>query len=85
RGLGKLLHRTATMAFCEGSVIDDAGRLCAHATGTFKFLKALPARDRALPRGDGKGAGSSGTPCHSGPARERPGARPEIRCLTDNR
>ncbi|MDN3922887.1 PaaI family thioesterase [Roseateles violae] len=48
RGLGKLLHRTATMAFCEGSVLDEQGRLCAHATGTFKFIKALPARDRAL-------------------------------------
>lgn len=48
RGLGKLLHRTATMAFCEGSVVDDAGRLCAHSTGTFKFLKALPGRGREL-------------------------------------
>jgi uncharacterized protein (TIGR00369 family) len=48
RGLGKLLHRTVTMAFCEASVIDDAGRLCAHATGTFKFIKALPGRDKTI-------------------------------------
>ncbi|MET0519396.1 MAG: PaaI family thioesterase [Burkholderiaceae bacterium] len=48
RGLGRLLHRTATMAFCEGSVLDEQGRLCAHATGTFKFLKALPGRDKAI-------------------------------------
>ena len=42
RALGTLLHRTTTMAFTEGSVFDDAGRLCAHATATFKFLRALP-------------------------------------------
>jgi uncharacterized protein (TIGR00369 family) len=39
---GKLLHRTATMAFTEGSVFDAAGKLCAHATGTFKFVPRLP-------------------------------------------
>lgn len=33
----RVLHVTLTMAFCEGSVHDAAGRLCAHATGTFKF------------------------------------------------
>lgn len=48
RGLGKLLHRTATMAFCEGSVLDDRGHLCAHATGTFKYLKALPGRGNVI-------------------------------------
>jgi uncharacterized protein (TIGR00369 family) len=42
RALGTLLHRTATMAFTEGRVLDDAGHLCAHATGTFKYLRALP-------------------------------------------
>jgi uncharacterized protein (TIGR00369 family) len=48
RALGKLLHRSATMAFCEGSVFDEQGRLCAHATATFKYLKALPGRGREL-------------------------------------
>ena len=38
---GKLLHGTKGMAFCEGSVHDDHGALCAHATGTFKFLRSL--------------------------------------------
>jgi uncharacterized protein (TIGR00369 family) len=38
---GKLLHGTASMAFCEGSVHDESGALCAHATGTFKLLRAL--------------------------------------------
>jgi uncharacterized protein (TIGR00369 family) len=42
RAVGKLLHRTSTLAFCEASVFDDGGRLCAHATGTFKYLRALP-------------------------------------------
>jgi uncharacterized protein (TIGR00369 family) len=42
----KLLHRTATLAFTEGSVFSRRANgglsdLCAHATGTFKFLKAL--------------------------------------------
>jgi len=39
---GRLLHRTATMAFTEGSIFDAAGQLCAHATGTFKFVPRLP-------------------------------------------
>ena len=44
---GRLLHRTATLAFCEGSVRAADGGLLAHATGTFKYLRALPkgARD----------------------------------------
>ncbi|MBE7418489.1 MAG: PaaI family thioesterase [Ideonella sp.] len=44
RALGQLLHRTATLAFCEASLYDGEGRLCAHATGTFKFVRALPSR-----------------------------------------
>lgn len=46
-GQGRLLHRTATLAFCEGSVRGADGGLLAHATGTFKYLRALPkgARD----------------------------------------
>jgi uncharacterized protein (TIGR00369 family) len=43
---GKLLHRSTTMAFCEASVIDDEGHLCAHATGTFKYLRKLPVKGR---------------------------------------
>jgi uncharacterized protein (TIGR00369 family) len=45
---GKLLHRTTTLAFCEGSVADEHGQLCAHATATFKYLRALPTRGRVL-------------------------------------
>ncbi|NMM79641.1 phenylacetic acid degradation protein [Acidovorax sp. SRB_14] len=36
---GRLLHRTASMAFVEGSVVDAEGRLCSHATGTFKYVR----------------------------------------------
>jgi uncharacterized protein (TIGR00369 family) len=39
---GKLLHRTATLAFTEASIFDAAGKLCCHATGTFKFVTRLP-------------------------------------------
>jgi uncharacterized protein (TIGR00369 family) len=40
---GKLIHRTATMAFTEASIYDEAGRVCASSTGTFKYVKRLPA------------------------------------------
>jgi uncharacterized protein (TIGR00369 family) len=47
---GRVLHRTPSMAFCEASVHDAAGQLDAHATGTFKALKALPAGGRRILR-----------------------------------
>ena len=37
-GQGRLMHRTRSMAFVEGSVFDASGQLCAHATGTFKYV-----------------------------------------------
>ena len=37
-GKGRLMHRTRSMAFVEGSVFDASGQLCAHATGTFKYV-----------------------------------------------
>jgi uncharacterized protein (TIGR00369 family) len=39
---GQLLHRTATMAFTEASILDASGKLCCHGTGTFKFVARLP-------------------------------------------
>jgi uncharacterized protein (TIGR00369 family) len=41
---GTLLHHTSTLAFCEASVRDDDNQLCAHATGTFKYMRRLPAK-----------------------------------------
>jgi len=38
---GTVLHVTAKIAFCEGTVRDATGAICAHATGTFKFVRAL--------------------------------------------
>ena len=38
---GKLIHRTATMAFTEASIFDAEGKICSHATGTFKYVKRL--------------------------------------------
>ena len=42
RAVGRVLRKGASMAFCEGSVFDDAGELVAHATGTFKLIHARP-------------------------------------------
>ena len=48
--IGKRLHRTASLAFCEASIVDGAGQIVAHATGTFKYLKGLPAGGRRIQR-----------------------------------
>lgn len=48
KGRGRVLHRSATMAFCEASILTASGTLCAHATGTFKYLRALPGQGRQL-------------------------------------
>lgn len=38
-GKGRLMHRTKSMAFTEGTIYDGEGRACAHATGIFKYVK----------------------------------------------
>jgi uncharacterized protein (TIGR00369 family) len=38
-GKGRLMHRTKSMAFTEGTIYDAEGNACAHATGTFKYVK----------------------------------------------
>ena len=38
-GKGRLVHRTKSLAFAEGTVFDEAGNACAQATGTFKYVK----------------------------------------------
>ncbi len=40
---GRLMHRTASMAFTEATLFDAQGRVCSHATGTFKYVRRLPA------------------------------------------
>ena len=44
---GRLIHRTATMAFTEGTLHDAEGRVCCHATGTFKYVRRLPVDGRS--------------------------------------
>ena len=39
----RCLRRTVALAFCEGSVARADGEIVAHATGTFKVLRGLPA------------------------------------------
>ena len=46
---GRLMHRTKSMAFTEGTIYDEAGLACAHATGTFKYVNRAP--DRATEAG----------------------------------
>ena len=48
---GRLMHRTASMAFVEATIYDEAGRACAHSTGTFKYVKKRGVIDR-LPSTD---------------------------------
>jgi uncharacterized protein (TIGR00369 family) len=38
-GKGRLMHRTKSMAFTEGTIYDAEGRACCHATGTFKYVR----------------------------------------------
>jgi len=49
---GQLVHRTASMAFCEASIFDEAGLIVAQATGTFKYLNGLPAGGKRIQRLD---------------------------------
>lgn len=42
-GKGRIIHRTRSMAFTEGTVFDAEGSACAHATGTFKYVNRAEA------------------------------------------
>jgi len=43
---GRLMHRSATMAFTEATLYDVLGQACAHSTGTFKYVKRKPPADQ---------------------------------------
>jgi uncharacterized protein (TIGR00369 family) len=45
---GHVMHRTATLAFTQGTVYDEHGKVCAHATGTFKYVKRLATGRRSV-------------------------------------
>lgn len=56
---GRVLHRTASLAFCEATVHGDDGRPAAHATGTFKYLRSDNVhRRRLLPTAEPAGEGT---------------------------
>ena len=40
---GHAFHRSTTLAFCEGEVRDETGRLIARSMGTFKYIHQRPA------------------------------------------
>lgn len=42
KALGRVLHHTGRMAFTESRIEDAQGRVCAHATGTFKYVPRQP-------------------------------------------
>jgi uncharacterized protein (TIGR00369 family) len=42
---GRLIHRSATLAFTEATIYDAKGQACAHSTGTFKYVRRQPAGD----------------------------------------
>ena len=48
---GRLMHRTGSMAFTEGTLYDAEGKACAHATATFKYVKreAAPTQLHEIP------------------------------------
>jgi len=46
RAVGRVLHRSTTMAYCEAELFSADGTLSAKAMGTFKFLRRLDAAPR---------------------------------------
>ncbi|MBN3789049.1 PaaI family thioesterase [Burkholderia sp. Ac-20353] len=41
RAYGRVMHRSTTMAYCEGEVRDSDGHFVAKALGTFKYMRRL--------------------------------------------
>jgi uncharacterized protein (TIGR00369 family) len=41
RATGLVLHRSTTMAYCEGEIRDSEGHFVAKALGTFKYMRKL--------------------------------------------
>lgn len=42
QAVGEVVRRADRLAFCEGRVLNERGQVCAQATGTFKYMRALP-------------------------------------------
>lgn len=41
RAFARVLHRSTTMAYCEGEIHDSEGHFVAKALGTFKYMRRL--------------------------------------------
>ncbi len=39
---GQVVHRTSTMVFCEGEIVDADGKIVSKSSGTFKYIKRMP-------------------------------------------
>ena len=48
---GRLMHRSTSLAFTEATIYDAQGQACAHATGTFKYVRRQLAADGAAATG----------------------------------
>ena len=42
KAVGELLHRTRSTAFVQASVFNEAGELCSHSSGTFRYVQRQP-------------------------------------------
>lgn len=42
QAVGEVVRRADRLAFCEGRVLNERGQVCAQASGTFKYMRALP-------------------------------------------
>lgn len=51
RAIGRCVHATASLGFCEGELLNAAGEPVARASGTFKLVS--PRSDRPEPPSDG--------------------------------
>ena len=45
---GRLMHRSTSLAFTEATIYDAQGQACAHATGTFKYVRRQLATDGGI-------------------------------------
>ncbi len=53
---GQCVHRSTTMAFCEGEIVDADGKIVSRGSGTFKYVKRMPQRRPASASGADEGA-----------------------------
>ena len=57
--IGKLLHRSTSLVFCEAHLYNANNELCASATGTFKTLRPAHAPPVHIPSGSAAPASST--------------------------